>query len=144
VTDYNRDDYSLIGARIKAIREKIGINQKQLAQKLNIANATMCAIEKGHALPSFDVLAKLHDLYNINLYYLFDGSGNIFANEHLVQDYLSHIPPDQAEFLDDFLKLFMNSELVRYSFQAYFKQYKLENNNLIQLDIKSNNTGRLK
>jgi len=140
----NRNNYDLrkkIGRRIKTIRDEIGLQQYEMAEQLNIANSSLCAIEKGNTLPSFEFIKKLLHIYNINLYYIFDGTGKIFSTENHVHDQPGDITADQIDFLNEFLDLYKKSELVRYSFQAYFQQFKLEKDNLIQLDIKRKEPG---
>jgi transcriptional regulator with XRE-family HTH domain len=125
----------IIGTRFKILREKIGLSQTELAEKFNVSASTICGIEKGQVYPPFKVIFGLCLFYNVNMFYIFNGNGSMFMEENPVPRCMSSIPDDQLDFLKNFLDLYEKSELVRFSFQAYFKKYKLENKALIEMDI---------
>lgn len=52
--------------------EKNNMKQKDLAQKLFISDATMSYYIKGRSLPSFDVLIKMAEVFNVNIDTFFD------------------------------------------------------------------------
>jgi DNA-binding XRE family transcriptional regulator len=128
-------DKKIIGARFKAIREKIALSQTDLAKKLQVSNATICGIEKGQVYPPFKVIFGLCLIYKVNIFYIFNGNGDMFMEENLIPACMGHITDDQLDFLRNFLNLYEKSELVRFSFQAYFKKYQLENRALIEMDM---------
>ena len=45
--------------KIKDRREQLGISQKELASRCEIAQSTLCDIEQGRSKPSIDVAIKL-------------------------------------------------------------------------------------
>lgn len=125
----------IVGHRFKALRKKIGLSQTDLAKKLHVSNGTICGIEKGKVYPPFNVIFGLCLLYNANMFYIFNGNGNMFMEENSIPHWMGEIPDDQLDFLKNFLNLYEKSELVRFSFQAYFKKYQLENKALIEMDM---------
>ena len=125
----------IIGARCKALREKIGLSQTDLAKELDVSNATICGIEKGQVYPPFKVIFGLGLIYKVNMFYIFNGNGDMFMEENSIPAWMGSIPADQLDFLRNFLNLFEKSELVRFSFQAYFKKYQLENKALIEMEL---------
>ena len=52
-------DMKKTGARIKALRQSLGISQKNLAEKVGIAQNTLAQYEKGTSKMSIDVLVNL-------------------------------------------------------------------------------------
>ena len=128
-------DKKTIGSRLKTLREKIGLSQTELAKKLNVSNGTICGIEKGQVYPPFKVIIGLCLFFKINMFYIFNGNGGMFMEENSIPGWMGSIPDDQLDFLKNFLDLYEKSELVRFSFQAYFKKYQLENKALIEMDM---------
>lgn len=61
--------------RLKALRKKHKMTQKQLAQALGIDNSSICKYETGDVLPSNDVLIKMAELFNVSTDYILDRSG---------------------------------------------------------------------
>ena len=58
------------GQNITKLRESQGLSQKDLAEKLNVAQATICRIEKCIRNPSLDLLCDLARFFNVSLDYL--------------------------------------------------------------------------
>ncbi len=46
-------------SRLRALRARRGVKQKDLARRVGISPAYLCVIEQGKATPSLSVLAKL-------------------------------------------------------------------------------------
>lgn len=49
----------MIGKILKYIRKQKGLNQKQLAQMLNIAQTTLSGYETKYSNPTFEVIEKI-------------------------------------------------------------------------------------
>lgn len=60
-----------LGERLANLRENLGLTQKELAAKLNVGRSTISDYEKGTTQPSYDVLIKLADFFDVSLDYLF-------------------------------------------------------------------------
>lgn len=56
--------------KIKELREQKGISQTELANKINVVRSTICQYEKGTREPSYEVLQKLADFFNVSVDYL--------------------------------------------------------------------------
>lgn len=65
-----------IGERIKKLRVGIGLNQKELAEKIGVHSITISKYENGAYEPSKEILAKLANIFNVSANYLLTGSGN--------------------------------------------------------------------
>lgn len=55
-----------IGDKITGLRIKAGLNQRELAKKLDIHESTLSNIESGRRLPSYELLAKIVEELNID------------------------------------------------------------------------------
>ena len=58
--------------RIKELRERIGMSQASLADKLPVRQPGVCAWEKGNATPSTDMLPLLAETLGWTIDELFD------------------------------------------------------------------------
>lgn len=56
-----------VGERIKELRIKHGLTQKQLAEKAKISNSYLCDIEVGRTNPSLKTLEKICRAFEIDL-----------------------------------------------------------------------------
>ena len=50
---------------IKEKRERLGISQKELAEKVGMSQSFLCDIEQGRSKPSIDTALKLAEVLNI-------------------------------------------------------------------------------
>ena len=51
---------------IKEKRERLGISQKELAEKVGISQSFLCDIEQGRSKPSIDTAVKIADALGIS------------------------------------------------------------------------------
>jgi transcriptional regulator with XRE-family HTH domain len=127
------------GARLLAIRKKLKLNQEQLAKHLNVSNGTISAVEKGNILPSFKIIYHLAKKFNVNLFFLVFGAGEMFNQDQVNQSITGNLPRDQAIFMENFIHDFNRSELFRHSIIAYCKKFRLKYSKLMQKERKINN-----
>jgi len=80
--------YMNIGERLKLIREKININQANLAKDLGISARMLREYEKDKFCLDACKIQILINKYNVNPTYLFLGIGEIFLNEEISKDYV--------------------------------------------------------
>lgn len=59
-----------LGNKIKNLREKNNLSQKELAKILNIANSTLSQYESDVRVPSDDIKILIADYFNVSLDYL--------------------------------------------------------------------------
>ena len=51
---------------IKEKRERLGVSQKELAEKAEISQSFLCYIEQGRSKPSIDTALKIAEALNID------------------------------------------------------------------------------
>ncbi len=62
-----------VGQRIKEARQKVGLTQKELANRIEASTTTVQQIELGKRQPSFEQMAAIADALGVTYYYLVAG-----------------------------------------------------------------------
>lgn len=116
---------NVIGQRIKYIRINSGMNQKELATKLRIANSTMSQYESGQRIPSDDLKLKIAEIFNVTIDYLLGRTDDPTPIRDVNQDlYDEH---DYSKELEDFIK----DNEISAAFQDYGSWTEEEKRNLL-------------
>lgn len=74
-----KKDEELI-SRLKAIRHALDLSQKEFAGHIKISAPSYSEIETGKYKPKFDVIQSIGKAFNVNLYYLLYGEGEMFID----------------------------------------------------------------
>ncbi len=90
-----------LAKRLRALREKQREKQSSVASSIGITESTLSAYEKGTRKPSFDVLLKIAQYYNVSIDYLV---GNKYEN----QSAFSQLHGWQREFVTEVANLLAN------------------------------------
>ena len=75
--------------RINTIIEKLGLNRAKFARELEVSSTTIDGYVKGRKIkgetiftqPNYDVIKKMIEVFNINPYYVFGLSNDMFCNK---------------------------------------------------------------
>lgn len=59
-----------LSQRLKTLRKEYEITQRDICSKLSISTATLSQYENGLRQPSYDILKKIADFYNVSIDYL--------------------------------------------------------------------------
>lgn len=70
-----------LGERIRSLREKMGLTQKELASKLNVPNQNISNYERGFRQPDYDTLQLIADFFEVTTDYLLGRNNKSTANE---------------------------------------------------------------
>lgn len=73
-------DRYVTGGVIRAFREKMGMTQSELAQRLNVSDKTVSKWETGRGLPDITLLEPLAAALQVSLTELFSGTDIVNAN----------------------------------------------------------------
>lgn len=92
-----------INERIKVLRERLGLTQTALAEKINRAPNTINQYEKGKNIPDRTIL-DICNAFNANELWLRTGSGEMFRQETNVDVELAHQVGRLIKSDDDFTK----------------------------------------
>ena len=71
------------GRKLKNLREKKGLLQKELGDKLNISASTIGMYEQDRRDPDFETLKKIANFFNVTTDYLLDNINNTDMDEEL-------------------------------------------------------------
>jgi len=67
---------SIIGLRLKHLRERNDFSQKRVAESLGISNVQLSRYESGDRKPDPETLALLADFYNVSIDYIIGRTNN--------------------------------------------------------------------
>ena len=69
------------GARIKSVRQRMGLSQKTFASELGLSQSTLSQIENDHYYPGYESLFALGERYNVDYNWLLRGVGIVFGED---------------------------------------------------------------
>ncbi|MBQ7914639.1 MAG: helix-turn-helix transcriptional regulator [Clostridia bacterium] len=95
-----------MGEKIKNLREKAGLSQTELADKLGLSKSVISAYEKGIRNPSFKVLPQLAEALNVSQLYFFEKGE--WQNQPVTVD-ISDLNPDQQRIIISLVNEFKES-----------------------------------
>lgn len=75
-----------IGLRIKSIREKLGLNQKQLAKLLKKSNSAVSGYEVGNSYPSIYTLSKIAEISGVSIAWIILGDNLVGSLDKLLPE----------------------------------------------------------
>ncbi len=102
-----------IGNKIKSLRIEHGMNQKDLAEKLNITQSAYSRLERGETKPDIERLIKLGEIYDVEPTDLIaNKEGNTInfqENKHIENGYIHHFHHSAIkEVYDDWVAFLKN------------------------------------
>lgn len=118
---------TVIGKRVKMVREAVGMTGKDFASSLNIAASYLSQIERGNKNnPGVSVFFKIAQVHNVSLDYLVCGIGDMFISAAHQQAGSQREYVDKIETLDDLYWFLENSTFFRniimgFAFKLYFE-----------------------
>ncbi len=62
----------MLGTKLKNLRVNAHMSQRELAERLNIAKSVISFYESGERYPSYDVLVKIAQIFNVTTDFLLD------------------------------------------------------------------------
>ena len=95
-----------MGNKIKNLREKAGMSQTELAEKLGLSKSVISAYEKGVRNPSYKVLPLLAETFNVSQLYFFEKGE--WQNQPITID-ISDLNPDQQRIIISLVNEFKES-----------------------------------
>ena len=106
-------DYKLIGIRIKAARNRMGITQEILAEKLDVSIGYISQVERGITKISLDLLGAISTVLSCDVADLVTecaiSNNNYIGNELMTE--ISKLDGKKRKFALDFIKLLSESNI---------------------------------
>jgi transcriptional regulator with XRE-family HTH domain len=125
-----------IAFRLKLIREKLGLKQKDFAEKLNVSGPTLSDLEKGKYKPRYELFYHISKEYNVNLNYLLFGEGEMFVSPAgEIAGRIEKLAEENGE-VKKFLWFFDRSKIFRFRILSYFNAILIDEKESIEKEIK--------
>lgn len=68
----------ITGKTIKYLRSRVGFTQKEVSEKIGIAQQTYAGYESGKHEPNIEIMIRLADIYNVSMDYI---TGRYWGND---------------------------------------------------------------
>lgn len=104
-------DYRIIGARIKAERNKKGYTQDRLAEKLDVTVGYVSQVERGITKISLDMLAKISAILECDICVFIAGAA-VHSQDYMsveLNEYVSRLDDNDKKRLTAIAKIFVES-----------------------------------
>lgn len=88
---------STIGQRIKIARKKGGLTQEKLAHAIGVAYPTLNKYERGHRMPSAELLAKMSETLKCDPGWLLTGDNGLWDKDAELSFIISTLRHDLPE-----------------------------------------------
>lgn len=131
-------------SRLKLLRKKLGLSQDEIAAKLGISTHAYLNYEKGKVQPKIGILEKLRELFNVNVNWLFDGSGTM-ENTYEIDEAAAADPR-----VREFIYWFNRYSIVQFAALTILEELKIKhpelfskesNEDAYEVKISKDNTG---
>lgn len=131
-----RETVTNIGLRIKAVRQQLHLQQKEMAAALQIAPSYLSEIESGKANPGPDFFLKMVYEYNANPNYLFLGIGEMYLGpEHIMKAEEFQLDYENVDSIEKLLWLMDKSSIYKSYILAQAARIYIENEGIIKKEI---------
>ena len=133
-------DKGAIAGRIQEIRGALEMRGKDFAEKLGVSGPSQSEIEGGKYLPNFEYIVSLVQVFQVNLYYLMFGEGEMFAK--MPEGYDLREMEKLSEGNKDvkkFLYYFVRSTIARYHVLLEFNTKYREARHAIEQEVEEYN-----
>jgi transcriptional regulator with XRE-family HTH domain len=90
---------NILGNRIRLLRKSSGLNQRQLAQELNISNTTLSQYENAQRVPSDEVKLSIAKFFDVSIDYLLGASNekNHYSKSDNIDSFISSLDIDALD-----------------------------------------------
>ena len=78
------DDYKFLGTKLKEIRQKRGLKQSELADKLFVSRRCIGYWESGHRKPDIEMLRKMAEILKFDVHDLLSSKNNMSAPYEII------------------------------------------------------------
>lgn len=109
-----------LGKRLKKLRTKRGISQRELGEELGVSKVSVCGYENQKRVPTIQTLCLIADSFNVSIDYLF-GKDNRIKKTNV------EISNDDLEILKNLKE---NQELYKYILACPERRTKCLNNKI--------------
>ena len=127
-----------VAYRLGKIREALKLKQKEIAQRLNISSPSYSELEGGKYNPNFEFISNLCREFNVNLYYLMFGEGDMFLGPTQLFSRRLGSNLVNKEEIDRFLHYFEHSPIAQFMILASFRGSLQKEKEAIEKEVAEN------
>ncbi len=130
-----RDLKSVIGERLKKLRETLAYKQEKMAALLAISRNSYGKKEIGDAFPGYAIMHKLGKSFDVSLDWLICGKGPMFYKEKEPEAPASAEKEEQQPLRPEHRELIENMEhhpVLHYEIMLHYLRFKTENRELFE------------
>ena len=92
----------LFGKRLKELRKRENMTQKELGSRLNVTKVSICCYEKGTRIPSLDTLIDIANLFKVDINYLIGNDTYVVSDENV--EYGLSVSTDEINLMKELRK----------------------------------------
>jgi transcriptional regulator with XRE-family HTH domain len=124
------------GYRVKQIRKALNIKGKDFAPRIKISGPSLSEIERGKYYPNFEFMVNIVKEFNVNLYYLILGEGEMFVEPGKRTDMLLlEELAGNSSHIRQFLYYFERSDIIRFYILSQFKHKLMLDKEMIAKEV---------
>lgn len=120
-----------IGARLRKLRDSLGLTQADIVKYLDVCRANYSRIEQGKVAPNPHIMRILKTNFDISLDWLVTGEGQMRPQKKKKPGRSIDFSKDSKE-LKDLLKLMKKIPMVKHAMLGFYLEYKFKNIDLIR------------
>lgn len=130
-------EYSLktFGKRIKTVRKELKMSQKEFGEAVNLSASFISDIESGHSKACLDFFFKLARNYNISLYYLILGEGNVFGSSEIRPNLGNKKIGHSVDTINELLWYLIRSPMLRNTVLGFTSKFIHDNHSHLQKEV---------
>ena len=133
----NVEQNTEIGNRIKQTRKALNLKQKDFAKELNISVSSLSEVETGKYKAGIELLTLLSKKYNVNLYFVLFGEGDIFISPTASLYTRASKFAINLKDMRNFLYHFERSSILQYFILSQYKARMLSEGDMILKEIEA-------
>jgi len=93
---------TILGMRIRQLRLKNNLTQKQLGELVNVTKVSICCYEKGTRIPSVETLIDLSRVFKVQIDYLLGNDTFVVADNE--EKYFTSMAKEEIIFIKEIKK----------------------------------------
>ncbi|MCP5108770.1 MAG: helix-turn-helix transcriptional regulator [bacterium] len=136
--DENKDIAMLkeFGKRVREIRKDLHFSQRQFAKDLGISGSFLSEIESGKTKPGYDFFWNINNKFNVDLYYLLNGTGEPYIIPEDQKPVRKIFNGDDSVTIEKMIGHFKDAPVVRLAVLQFYRTFIFEKKDLIEAEIK--------
>lgn len=95
-----KNEMNIVGQRLRSLRESLKYSQVKMAEFVGVKQSSINRYESGEAEPTFEVLLKYADFFDVSMDYIFGRTDKPQGELYNYQPKLSMVDPEMEKFIE--------------------------------------------